>query len=252
MLYGSCICNLLVVIGLASIIKPIKVDNKIVKNHIPISMIAIVLLLLLSNINSNGEYSIISRWQGIILILFAIGYTIYTIYEENKLKDNEYDKELVDDVKSKENISIFASIIYIIIGILGLKYGSDFVVDNAVIIAEKIGLSEQFIGVTIIAIGTTLPEIITGIVAARKDASDLLLGNIIGSNILNLCLLAGIGSTISPIIYQTSFNSSILFLFVITLFLQLGVLKSDDNRIDRKTGIFMLIIYIFYVIFMMK
>ena len=252
MLYGSCICNLLVVIGLASIIKPIKVDNKIVKNHIPISMLAIVLLLLLSNINSNGEYSIISRWQGIVLILFAIGYTIYTIYEENKLKDNEYDKELVDDVKSKENISIFASIIYIIIGILGLKYGSDFVVDNAVIIAEKIGLSEQFIGVTIIAIGTTLPEIITGIVAARKDASDLLLGNIIGSNILNLCLLAGIGSVISPIIYQTSFNSSILFLFVITLFLQLGVLKSDDNRIDRKTGIFMLIIYIFYVIFMMK
>ena len=137
MLYGSCICNLLVVIGLASIIKPIKVDNKIVKNHIPISMLAIVLLLLLSNINSNGEYSIISRWQGIILILFAIGYTIYTIYEENKIKDDEYDKELVDDVKSKENISIFASIIYIIIGILGLKYGSDFVVDNAVIIAEN-------------------------------------------------------------------------------------------------------------------
>ena len=233
-------------------IRPVKVDKRIVNNHMPILMTAIVLLLLLANIYSSGDYSIINRWQGVILVLFAIGYIIYTIYEENKLKNSGVDVETSENENSKENMSIFAIIIYIILGILGLKYGSDFVVDNAVIIAEKIGLSEQFIGVTIIAIGTTLPEIITGIVAARKDASDLLVGNIIGSNILNLCLLAGLGSIISPLVYQTSFNSSILFLFIISIFLQLRVLKNDDNKINRKNGIFMLIVYVFYVIFMMK
>ena len=250
---GSCICNILVVIGIASIIKPVKVDKKALNGLIPIEMIAIVLLLLLANINSSGEYSVINRWQGVLLIIFAVGYIIYTIYAENKAKNDEYDKEVIEEVKSKEStMSIWTTIVFIIVGILALKYGSDFVVDNAVSIAEKIGLSEQFIGVTIVAIGTTLPEIITGIVAARKDASDLLIGNVIGSNILNLCLLSGIGSIISPLLYQTSFNASIVFLLVITMFLQLRIAKSNDNRIDRKNGILMLIVYVFYIIFMMK
>ena len=218
-----------------------------VNSHIPIEIAAIILLLLLANINSDGDYSTITRLQGVILLLFAVGYIIYTIYEENKSKDKN-----AKITNEKDNTPMFINVIYIILGILGLKYGSDFVVDNAVIIAENIGLSEQFIGVTIIAIGTTLPEIITGIVAARKDASDLLLGNIIGSNILNLCLLAGIGSIISPLIYQTSFNSSILLLLAITVLLQFKVVKSDDNKLTRKTGAVMLLVYVCYIIFMMK
>ena len=243
---------MLVVVGIASIIKPVRVDNRIIQKHMPISLIAIILLLFLANINSNGEYSIVNRWQGIILIIFAIGYIIYTIYEENKFKNDEYDKELIDDVKSQKNLSMITSVVYIVIGILGLKYGSDFVVDNAVTIAEKMGLSEKFIGATIIAIGTTLPEIITGIVAARRDASDLLLGNIIGSNIFNLCLLAGLGSVINPLIYEVSFNSSLLFLATITLLLQLRVASNEDNKIHKKSGIIMIVVYVFYVIFMLN
>lgn len=156
-----------------------------------------------------GENHIIGGWQAIILLLYAVIYIIYTIYEEKKLKNKQIDDEIIKDVESKELKSIWLIIIFFILGILGLKFGSDFVVDNSILIAEALGLSERFIGMTIVAIGTALPEIITGIIAARKNESDLLLGNIIGSNIFNLCLLIGLGAIINPLTFTNDFNSSI-------------------------------------------
>ena len=252
MLFGSCICNLLLVIGITSVIRPVKVENRIIKRHIPIGLAAMVFLLFISNLYSDGVNSIIYRWQGILLLLFALWYIMYTIYEERKMKDKQYDEEIIEEVKTKESKakSIITNLAYFILGILGLRFGSEFVVDNAVIIAEKLGLSEQFIGITIISIGTSLPEIITGITVARKGNTDIILGNIIGSNILNLCLLVGIGSIISPIIYEVSFNSSVLFLIAMTMFIQL--LMNKDNQVSRKNGIVLIIIYIFYIIFVAK
>lgn len=244
---GSCICNFLLVIGITSLIKPIKFDNRIIKVHLPMGIAAMLLLLFLGNTTYLGEVHVIYRWQGLILILCTIMYIIYTIYEEKKLKDKKMDEEILNEVKSKENYQVGTIILYLILGILGLKFGADFVVDNSVIIAGKLGLSERFIGMTIVAMGTALPEIITGIISARKNNTDLLLGNIAGSNILNLCLLIGLGAVINPLVFATDFNESILILIVVTMFLQLMATLNPKKELSRGVGLLLIVAQIIYI-----
>lgn len=244
---GSCICNFLLVIGITSLIKPIKFDNRIIKVHLPMGIAAMILLLFLGNTTYLGEVHVIYRWQGLILILCTIMYIIYTIYEEKKLKDKKIDEEILNEVKSKENYPVGTIILYLILGILGLKFGADFVVDNSVIIAGKLGLSERFIGMTIVAMGTALPEIITGIISARKNNTDLLLGNIAGSNILNLCLLIGLGAVINPLVFATDFNESILILIVVTMFLQLMATLNPKKELSRGVGLLLIVAQIIYI-----
>lgn len=247
---GSCICNFLFVIGISTLVRPVKFDRRIIKRHLPISIIAMLLLLFLGNTTKLGETHIIDRWQGVILLLCTIAYIIYTIYEEKKLKNKQIDDEIIKDVKSKEIKSIFTIIIFLILGILGLKFGSDFVVDNSILIAGRLGLSESFIGMTVVAIGTALPEIITGIISARRNETDLLLGNITGSNILNLCLLIGLGAVINPLRFTTDFNISILILISVTVYLQIIATINKNNELDRKRGILLIIVYIIYILCM--
>lgn len=244
---GSCICNFLLVIGITSLIKPVKFDNRIIKVHLPMGIAAMILLLFLGNTTYLGEVHVIYRWQGLILILCTIMYIIYTIYEEKKLKDKKMDEEILNEVKTKENYPTGTIILYLILGILGLKFGADFVVDNSVIIAENLGLSERFIGMTVVAIGTALPEIITGIISARKNNTDLLLGNIAGSNILNLCLLIGLGAVINPLVFATDFNESILILIVVTMFLQLMATLNPKKELSRGVGLLLIVAQIIYI-----
>ena len=244
---GSCICNFLLVMGISALVRPVKFDKRIVKRHIPIGIITMCLLLFLGNTQKLGEAQTITRGQGIILLLFILAYIIYTIYEEKKIKNEKIDEEIIKDVEAREKNSIIIIIIYMILGIIGLKFGSDFVVDNSIIIAKNFGLSENFIGMTIIAVGTALPEIITGIIAAKRDETDLLLGNITGSNILNLCLLIGLGAVINPLIFSTDFNASIIFLIVITIALLLIATINKRSKLDKKRGILLIIMYIVYI-----
>ncbi len=245
---GSCICNSLLVIGIISLIRPIRLDKRIVNRHLPIGMLAMVLLLVLGNTDKLGTSQTITRWQGLILLLCTIFYIIYSIYEEKKIHNQRINEEMVDYVESKEHKSIIKIIIYMILGIIGLKFGADFVVDNSILIATHFGLSEKFIGMTIVAIGTALPEIITGIIAARNDETDLLLGNISGSNILNLCLLIGLGSLINPLSFSFDFNISILILILVTLFLQLIAVVNKNSELDRRRGIILILVYIYYIL----
>lgn len=247
---GSCICNFLLVIGISSIIRPVKFDKRIVNKHLPIGIAAMILLLFLGNTNKVGDNHIITRGQGVILLFCTFAYIIFTIYEERAIKDKKIDEEIIKDVESKEEKSIFKIAIFLIVGILGLKFGSDFVVSSSISIATKLGLSEKFIGMTIVAIGTALPEIITGIIAGRKNETDLLIGNLTGSNILNLCLLIGLGAVINPLTFISDFNRSIIVLIVITYFLQWIARKNKKNELNRKVGIFMMIIYFIYMICM--
>ena len=248
---GSCICNFLLVIGISSLVRPVKFDNKMIKRHLLISIIVMILLLILGNVTKLGEIYIIDRWQGIILLLYAIIYIIYTIYEEKKLKNKKIDDELIKEVEAKELKSVWTIIAFFILGILGLKFGSDFVVDNSILIAQRLGLSERFIGMTIVAVGTALPEIVTGIIAARKNESDLLLGNITGSNIFNLSLLIGLGSIINPLLLKTNFNSSIFVLIMVTIFLQFIAFINKNKELDRKKGILLIIVYVIYILSML-
>ena len=248
---GSCICNFLFVIGVTSLVRPVKFDKRIVKRHFPISVMAMILLFVLANTEKVGNSQTITKWQGIILLLYTIGYIIYSVYEEKKIHNKKIDEEIIKEVESKKNYSIGTIIIYMVLGILGLKFGADFIVDNSVIIAGSLGLSEEFIGMTIVAIGTALPELITGIISARKNETDLLLGSVTGSNIINLCLLIGIGAVIRPLVFTNNFNSSVLFLIIITIILQIIAIKNKKSEISRKLGIILIIIYFSYIITML-
>ncbi len=248
---GSCICNFLLVIGITSLVRPIKLDRRIVKRHLPIGMAAMVLLLLLGNTAKLGGSQTITRWQGIVLLLCTVIYILYTIYEEKKVKNKKIDAEIIKDVESKGEYSIGTIIIYLILGILGLKFGADFVVDHSILIAERFGLTEKFIGMTIVAIGTALPEIITGVIAAKQNETDLLLGNISGSNILNLCLLIGLGAVISPLTFTSDFNISILVLIVITILVQLIANINKKSELDGKNGAILIIVYVLYILTML-
>lgn len=246
---GSCICNFLFVLGLSSLIKPIKLEKRIVKVHLLISIAVMLLILFLGNINKTNNIGIINKLQGIILVLCAFFYILYTIYEENKIKNNKLDKEIIEEVeniKIKEQ-SIVIILLYITIGLLGLKFGSDFVVNNSIILAKSLGFSESFIGITIVAIGTTLPEIVTGIVSSKKGKTDLLFGNIIGSNIINLCLLIGIGSIINPLVFNIEFNRSLAILIGITIVLQIIGLYTKKKQINKITGGIFVFVYLIYI-----
>ena len=133
---------------------------------------------------------------------------------------------------------------------MGLKFGSDFVVNNSVLVAGRLGLSEKLIGMTIVSIGTGLPEIITGIIAARKDETDLLLGNISGSNIFNLTLLIGLAAIISPLVITKGFNSSLFVLIAITVLLQFISTVNEDSKLDSKKGFMLIMVYIIYILSM--
>ena len=166
------------------------------------------------------------------------------------MKNKKFDNEIIKDVKSKDNYSIGSIFVFMILGILGLKFGSDFVVDNSTLIAMQLGLSERFIGMTIVAAGTALPEIITGIISARKNNTDLLLGNISGSNIINLCLLIGIGAAINPLTFTKDFNNSIIFLIAITVLIQLIANINKKRELNRSMGLILILIYFFYIAIM--
>lgn len=240
---GSCICNFLLVMGISAIITPVNLDERIVRTHLPIAIAIMILVLILGNTNAYE----ITRWQGFILLLISVIYIVYTVYEERKTKDKKIEKEIIEEVEAKEHYSTPISIVYLILGIFGLKFGSDFVVDNSILAAQTIGLSEKFIGMTIVAIGTALPEIITGIIAARKNETDLLLGNITGSNILNLCLLIGLGAAINPLNIATDFNTSILVLIAITVFLHLIAIINKKSNLNKEHGFFLIFLYAIYI-----
>lgn len=244
---GSSICNFLLVMGISSLIRPVKLEKRIINRHLPIGMAAMLLLLYLGNTDKFQSYQTITRFQGIILLLYTVAYIIYTIYEEKHFKNKKVDAEIIEDVKSTEDCTKKRIVIYMILGILGLKFGADFVVNNSILIASRFGLSEKFIGMTIVAIGTALPEIITGIIAAKKNETNLLLGNISGSNILNLCLLIGLGAVIHPLTFTTDFNVSILILLGVTIFMQLLSTINKKSELDGKKGFILIVIYIIYL-----
>ena len=143
-------------------------------------------------------------------------------------------------------LGYLAIFIYIILGILGLKYGADFVVDEATNIANYFSISPAIISITIVAIGTSLPEIATAVIASLRKDSDLAVGNVIGSNIYNICLLPGIGAVITPIEY--SFNTTIIFLIIATLAVLILSNYKGKRKIGRGKALILLLLYVGYII----
>ena len=235
---GSNLSNLLLILGLSAILRPVVFQKETRKYEIPMCLIFTIILMLFSNTSHT-----ISRIESIILIVLFCLFIAYTIdmgkkesaHEIVKIKDEE-----------KEN-SILKNIILIVLGIIGLKVGGDFVVNNAVKVAEYFNLSEKIISLTILAIGTSLPELVTSVTAAIKGNSDIAIGNIIGSNIFNMLLIIGVASFIHPINYNLSYNFDMSILFISTVILALFPIIPPKNKMSRANGIVYILIYIAYL-----
>ena len=190
--------------------------------------------------------SMLDRIDGIILIIMFIIYFSYPIYIELKDIISTY-KENINNNKY-QNINIFSSILFIILGGILLKYGGDFVVDYSKNIAQEFQISESVIGLTIVAIGTAMPELVTSIIAVIKKDSDLAVGNLIGSCTLNLFLILGIGALITPLSFSESFNQNLILLVISNIILILFNFTGKKYKITRLKGIILLLIFMMYMV----
>ena len=207
----------------------------------------------LANNNLKGQPNTINRLEGVVLLLVCGAFIVYSIIMAKKGEDFDdtvdgISKDLaIVDIKTQSIKYLIKSIIYVILGIIFLKFGGDFVVDNASKIAGTLGMSEKMVSVTIIAIATSLPELITSIVATTKGKVDMAIGNIIGSCILNMIFIIGVSAIIKPIEYSVSYNMDFLILIVATALLCLFPIIGKKNEMTRLQGSVFLLSYIVYM-----
>ncbi|WP_439181546.1 calcium/sodium antiporter [Carboxylicivirga taeanensis] len=221
---GSNNFNLFIILGLAGLIFPIKVQSSTAWKEIPISLMASIgILLLLNDFHLSGpSYS--SRIDGLIMLLFFCFFMYYVF------KQMKNDPQTITPENQKSTLKIWS---LIVIGLVGLIAGGQLVVTNSVVIAQDLGVSEKIIGLTIVAAGTSLPELVTSIVAATKKNSDIAIGNVIGSNVFNLLLILSISSIIHPIEYNPKFNLDLGILIGGTIFLLTSMLTGQKKKLDR-------------------
>ena len=239
---GSNVCNLLLILGLSTVIKPVKFQKETRLIEIPLCLTLTIIFMTLCNTGDG-----ITRGEAIVLLaLFAL-FIIYTIIMGKNA--DKFDKE-TQNTRSEDtsNISMLKSIIYVILGVIALKIGGDFTVDNSVIIANHFGISEQIISLTILAIGTSLPELVTSVTAAFKGNSDIAIGNIIGSNIFNMLLIIGVASIINPITYNIKYNIDMAILISGTILLALFPVIPPKNEMNRGNGLVYLAFYAMYMV----
>lgn len=228
---GSNLCNLLLILGLSSLIKPVDFQEETRKYEIPMCLLFTIILMIFAN-TSGG----ISRIEAVILLVLFGLFIAYTIYMGKK-------KSKEDSKVVEENNKTIKNIILIILGIIGLKFGGDFVVNNAVNIAQMFNISEKVISLTILAIGTSLPELVTSVTAAIKGNSDIAIGNIIGSNIFNILLILGVSSVIKPITFNSSYNMDLSILCISMVILALFPIIPPKNKMSRANGLIYVLMY---------
>ena len=232
---GSNLCNLLLILGLSATIKPVVFQKETRLYEIPMCLLVTIVLMYFCN--SQGG---ISRLEAVILlVLFCafIGYTIYMGRKESK-------KEIVEIQTEEKKNSILKNIVFVLLGIFSLKFGGDLVVDNAVNVARYFNWSEKLISLTILAVGTSLPELVTSVTAAVKGNSDIAIGNIIGSNIFNII---GVSAFITPITYNFSYNFDFSVLIASSIILAIFPFIPPKDKMSRSNGIVYLFIYVAYL-----
>lgn len=241
---GSNNFNLFIILGIAGVIFPLTVHESTVWKEIPMSFAALVVFYLMVHIPSPGGGYILGRADGIILLgLFVLfQYYIYRQIKDYKPAEAEH----------KPTGTLFKMIAFIILGIAGLVIGGKLVLDNAVVIAKEMGLSEKVIGLTIIAAGTSLPELATSVVAAFRKNADIAVGNIVGSNIFNLLLIGGIVSVVSPVKYNSIFDIDFYILAGGTIVLFLSLVTWRKHRLDRWEAALLLSFYVGYTIYLVS
>lgn len=239
---GSNNFNLFFILGIAGLVTPLAVQSSTVWREIPFSFVAVIVLLFLANNFFLGESTGLTLPDSIALLtLFAL----FLFYVFTQLKS----EPVTDEAQPKEysNRKIW---VLILGGLAGLVIGGKLVVDNAVAMAESLGVSEKIIGLTIVAAGTSLPELATSVVASMKKNNDIAIGNIIGSNIFNIFLILGVSSLIKPLGFKQAFNQDIYVLAIGTAFLFAAMFLGKKKTLDRWEAALLLIAFLGYTTYL--
>jgi len=239
---GSNNFNLFIILGIAGLISPLVVKSSTVWKGIPLSFFAIIVLFLFANGFFFDEIAVLSRIEGFIL-LFMFGMFLYYVYKQLKT-------DIVKPESAKNKFSSLKISMLLILGMAGLVFGGRLVVTNAVDLATTLGMSEKLIGLTILAAGTSLPELATSIVAVYKKNTDIAVGNIIGSNIFNLFFILGISSIVRPIHYSPAFNIDLYLLAAGTLFLFIAMFTGRRKQLDRWEAGILCVTYMAYMAYL--
>lgn len=246
---GSNIANILLILGIAAMIKPLPLTKNTYFSEIPFSLIATLLVGFLANATIFNEANpadglLISRYDGIVLLFFFFLFLsyVYVVARQNKEEISETSDIVV--------MSTGKSVIYILVGMGGLFYGGQWVVDGAIHLATIFGMSQSFIGLTIVAIGTSLPELVTSIIAVQKNNTDIAVGNAVGSNIFNLLWILGLSATIKPLAFEVVSNSDIFMIIIASTMLILAVIVGKRTVISRWEGFWFFLAYSGYMVFL--
>lgn len=238
---GSNILNILLILGVSSIIHPLTVKSATVRKELPITiMMTTLLVVLISDMFlSNSISNVLTRSDGIIICLFFLVFIYYLISVMRNKKEEE---------ESSPKYGIAKSILFTIIGIFCLVLGSNAVVDSASDIARVLGVSERMISLTIIALGTSLPELVTSVIATKKGEYDIAIGNVVGSNIFNIGVVLGIPIAVFGTISNITFNFMDLIVLLLSAVL-LFLYSLKDHKLSKKEGISFLVIFVIYYSF---
>jgi len=246
---GSNISNIYLILGISSIIYPLTINKNIVKMEIPYSILAAILLGFLANASffSSSSHHQITRFDGFLLLLFFAMFLIYVI---RSFKDGK--QELVEEAPDVTGISMPKAILLIGLGCIALFLGGQWVVTGAEKIALQIGMSQSLVGLTVVAIGTSLPELVTSAVAAFKKNTDIAVANVLGSNIFNLLWVLGISAAIRPLPFKEILNTDLLILILGSILLMLSVVTGKKSAMGKKEGIVFLFCYVAYMAYLIN
>ena len=237
---GSNIFNVLFILGLTAMVLPVGMTDKNRRIDIPITL-GVTILLIILGITGSMSGPGTSRWEGVLMLLVFSAYLFYCFKSDSKDEFSE---------TQQATLSITKSIALTLTGLAGLIFGGDLFVDSATALARQIGVSDKFIAVTILAGGTSLPELATSLVAAIKGKEQLALGNILGSNVFNAMMILGLSSVITPLSFASMTIVDIITLVLSAVLLLIWAYTGRKNRIDRREGAAMLLCYVAYNVFL--
>ena len=237
---GSNIFNLMVVLGMSAVLSVIEVSDDVTKRDFPFSVFCAVLLLVLGYLGME-----LSRVDGLIFLALFIGFLAYQVLSALRARKAALAEE--QDGEEIKNIPMWLAVVYIVGGAVAVKFGGDWVVNSAKTIAAFLGLSENLIGLTIVAMGTSLPELVTSVVAARKNELDMAVGNVVGSNVFNILMILGVAATLSPIgfIMENVVDIAVLLGFSLLVW----VFCFTKKKLGRIEGAIMLLAYAAYAVY---
>lgn len=245
---GSNIANILLILGLAAMVYPLRVQSATVWKEIPLSLLAIIALAVMVNdtVFDGASISVLGRGDGIDLILFFLIFMYYTFGLARSTSKSNGNQSDAQDAAEKV-LSTGLAMIFIVLGLALLALGGHMIVGSAVAIASAWGVSQALIGLTIVAVGTSLPELATSIVAALKKKADIAVGNVVGSNIFNIFWILGVSAIISPLPFNTAANFDVLMVMLATFLLFACMFVGRRHQLERWQGATMVALYCAYL-----